>query len=134
MMTRNQPKQLRRGATAVELALTLPILFMFMFTTYEFGRANMMIHTVEAAAYEGARVGIIPGASTAESEQAARSVLGTAGIREATVSITPDDLATDSETISVEISFRYRDNSIIAPLFMGDGVVVRRCEMSREKL
>lgn len=127
-------KSRRRGVTAVEMALTLPILFLFLFATYELGRANMMMHTVEAACYEGCRVGIIPGALTDESEDAAQAVLATAGIRNADIRITPTNLSTDSETVSVEISFRFKDNSIIAPLFMGDRAISRICEMTRERL
>lgn len=133
MNLRKSKKQTRRGATAVELSLTLPILFLFVFATYELGRANMMMHTVEAAAYEGARVGIIPGANAEETEQAARDILATAGIREAEVTITPGDLSGNSDTISVEISFRFADNSLMAPLFMGDRAISRICEMNREK-
>lgn len=124
----------RRGVAAVELALTLPILFLFVFATYELGRANMMMHTVEAACYESCRVGIIPGALTEESEAAARSVLATAGIRNATIRVTPSDLTQNSEKVSVEISFTFKDNSIIAPVFMGDRAITRICEMTREKL
>ena len=116
------------------MALTLPILFLFLFATYELGRANMMMHTVEAACYEGCRVGIIPGALTDESESAALAVLATAGIRKADVRITPSSLATDSEKVSVEISFRFKDNSLMAPLFMGDRAITRICEMTRERL
>ena len=47
--------QHRHGVAAVEFALTVPFLFLFIFATYELGRANMIMHTTEAAAYEGAR-------------------------------------------------------------------------------
>lgn len=94
----------------------------------------MMMHTVEAACYESCRVGIIPGALTEETEAAARSVLATAGIRNATIQITPSNLSVNSETVSVEISFKFKDNSIIAPVFMGDRSITRFCEMTREKL
>lgn len=124
----------RRGVAAVELAMTLPILFLFVFATYELGRANMMMHTVEAACYEGCRVGIVPGAESDDSNAAARSVLATAGIRNATIRITPSNLNQKSETVSVEISFKFKDNSIIAPVFMGDRSITRICEMTREKL
>lgn len=126
-------KSNRRGVTAVEMALTLPILFLFMFATYELSRANMMMHTVEAACYEGCRVGIIPGAQTQESIDASQSVLGTAGIRNANIVVTPDDLADDSETLSVQITFNFKDNYLLAPLFMGDREVTRICEMTRER-
>ena len=50
----NNGKRLRtrRGASTVELALVLPIFFTLLFTAYEFGRANLMRHGAESAAYD----------------------------------------------------------------------------------
>jgi len=125
----------RQGVTAVEFALTVPILFLFLFGTYEMGRANMMLHTTEAAAYEGARTSIVPGATPEEAIAAARSVLATVGIRNADITITPTDLESASETVSVNISFLYKDNSTIFPFFLGEEATVdRTCQLSREIL
>ena len=67
--------QPRLGATAVEFALTLPILFLLLFACYEMGRANMLAHATESAAYEAARVGIVPGVTPDEISNAAEYVL-----------------------------------------------------------
>ena len=125
----------RRGVTAVEFALTVPILFAFLFATYEFGRANMMRHTAEAACYEGCRVAIVPGATAAEAIAAAEAILGTAGITDAQVNVTPATLQPDSPTVSVNITMRFQDNMLIFPTFLGEGASVdRTCELSREVL
>ncbi len=125
----------RRGATAVEFALTLPVLIIFMFATYEFGRANMMLHTAEAAAYEAARVGIIPNKTAAEVIDACEGVLATAGIRNARILVTPRNLENPTETVRVEVFFRYQDNSVMFPFFMDDDARVQKsCEMTREGL
>ena len=119
----------RRGVTAVEFALTVPILFAFLFATYEFGRANMMRHTAEAACYEGCRVAIVPGATAAE------AILETAGITDAQVNVTPATPQPDSPTVSVNITMRFQDNMLIFPTFLGEGASVdRTCELSREVL
>ena len=57
----------RVGALAVEVAMCLPILLMVLFGCYEVARANMLVHATESAAYEGARVGIIPGCNSRKS-------------------------------------------------------------------
>ena len=125
----------RRGVTAVEFALTVPILFTFLFATYEFGRANMMRHTAEAACYEGVRVAIVPGATADEVITAVESILITSGITDAQIDVTPANLDTESPTISVSISFRYQDNMLISPAFLGDGATVESaCQLSREVL
>ena len=51
---------LRRGAVAVEFAITVPFLFLILFGSIEFSRANMLRQTVSQAAYEAARRGDIP--------------------------------------------------------------------------
>jgi Flp pilus assembly protein TadG len=122
----------RRGATTVEMALTLPILFLLLFGGYELSRANMIMHTCEAAAYEGARVGIVPGATAAEAQTAAEGVLRTTGIKNATIEVNPSNLANASETIAVTIEVAFADNTLLAPLFVGDLRLVRTCELLRE--
>ena len=44
----------RRGATAVEFAITAPIFFIFLLASFEFGWMNVLRHSAENAAYEGA--------------------------------------------------------------------------------
>lgn len=122
----------RTGATAVEMALTLPVLMLLLFGAYEISRANMIMHGCEAAAYEGARVGIVPGATVAEVTDAVNGVLATIGISNANVTTTPANLATDSETVLVAIEVSFADNFLLAPVFVGSAPIVRACEMTRE--
>jgi Flp pilus assembly protein TadG len=56
----------RRGATAVEFALTAPIFFVFLLSAFEFGWLNVIRHTADNAAYEAARAAIVPGATVAD--------------------------------------------------------------------
>ena len=123
----------RAGATAVEFALTLPILLIFLFGTFELGRGNMMINTTEAAAYEAARVSIVPGSTVEEAEQAARAILGTAGIKKSTFEITPNDLNTQSEAVEVTLRVSFAENSLLVPSFLGDTTFVRTCVLNRER-
>ena len=129
-----QKSKQRRGVTAVEFALTVPVLFLFLFATYELARANMMQHTAEAACYEAARVAIVPGATNEEAVAAAESVLATAGIRNAQITVT-DTTTPASPVVRVNISFVFGDNMAIFPFFVGEGAGVdRTCELSRELL
>ena len=69
----------RRGTTTVEFALTAPIVFFLLMGAIELSRANMLRHTTVVAATEGARNGIIPGATSAECHQAAVNELDASG-------------------------------------------------------
>lgn len=48
------------GATLVEAAITILVLFMFLMGTMEFGRAYNVYQTMTAAAREGARFAVSP--------------------------------------------------------------------------
>ena len=128
--SRNQ----RKGAAAVELAVTFPLLMLVLFALFEITRANMMIHTAEAAAYECARLCIVPGANVDDGITAARQVLRTSGVGTSTIQVTPADLSADSESVSVTVSVRFGDNSIFTPTFMSGAPFVKTCELQREKL
>ena len=124
----------RKGATAVEFALTLPILFAFLFAGYELSRANMIMHTCEAAAYEGARVGIVPGANSDKIETAVRGILASVGVSNATITTDPAVIQDDTETIAVSVEVSFADNSVLRPLFMSIAPFTRTCTMQRENL
>ena len=72
----------RRGATAVEFALVLPIFVLFLMASFEFGWLNVVRHTADNAAYEAARYAMVPGATADEATQEAKSILKTIGVRE----------------------------------------------------
>lgn len=93
----------RGGAITVELAFTAPLLFLVFFASVEFSRLNVIKNTLENAAYEGCRQGILPGASEAKCKNAAQQILQTIGISDASVVVTPSTIATDSPQVTVDI-------------------------------
>jgi len=124
----------RRGATAVEFAMTAPLVFLLLFGALELSHANMVFNTTEAAAYEGARQGIVPGASAADCVTAAERILSISRIRGATVTVTPADLRTDTNTLTVSITVPYAANTIVVPTFTRTLQISGACELNREKL
>src|SRR3990170_1920701 len=84
----------RRGATAVEFALTAPIFFMFLLAAFEFGWLNVIRHTADNAAYEAARTAMVPGATADEARAKANGLLAIVGARGASVTVTPATLTT----------------------------------------
>ena len=53
----------RRGVTATEFAVVAPVFFLFLWSTFEFGKLYMIRHTADNAAYEACRHIIVPGAT-----------------------------------------------------------------------
>jgi Flp pilus assembly protein TadG len=124
-------KSARKGAVTAEVAICLPVLFVILFGIYEFAHVNMVIHATQSAAYEAARTAIVPGATDAETEASARSVLGSVGIRDFRVTITPP-LNSNSDIVQVNVDVPFRNNTTVFRLFVANPVFRGRCEMARE--
>lgn len=122
----------RTGSLTVEFALTLPVLLMILFAAYELGRANMLRNTAEAAAYEGARRGIVPGSDADDVRESVAFVLSTSGIRDADVRISPTVINLSTETVSVEIDVPMSGNTLIPTVFTRGMTFRGQCELNRE--
>lgn len=130
----SQPQQKNRsGAVTVEFAMTAPILFLLLMGALELGHANMVLNTTEAACYEGSRVGILPGATSAECIAATERMLQIGKIRDATVTVTPANLSTQSEFVTIQVVVPYRANAITVPVFTRGLTIQRQCRLTREK-
>ncbi len=123
----------RRGTTTVEFALTAPILFFLLMGAIEFSRANMLQHTAVVAATEGARRGIIPGATATECEQAATNELAAVGFSSAEVVIDPTVINDDTSQVTVSVSIPMSgENGFVLPRFLVGGSMQRSVTLQRE--
>lgn len=115
----------RRGAVTVEFALALPILLLFTFAGLEFSRVNMIRNTAINAAYEGARKGIVPGATAADCEAAATELLNFVEINGGTVVASPSPIqpSTDAVTVTVTVPITSANAFITPEFFLGKTIV-----------
>lgn len=132
-MKRNLRKK-TRGAVTVEVALCLPILMTILLGSYELARANMMLHSTESAAYEGARVGIIPGATPEAVRASVGRILSSVGVRTFDIDISPDVITNTTEEIEVFVTVPFRENLAIPTLFIREPVFTGTCTLRREIL
>lgn len=65
----------RSGATLVELAVVLPVFFLFIFAFIEFGHVFMTIHVLNGAAKQAARLGIGDNSTTPKVKTKANEIL-----------------------------------------------------------
>jgi len=116
-----RPSAKRRGATAVEFALAAPILFLFVFASVEFARANMIFNTIENAAYEGARRGVVPGATEPDCKAATQTLLDIVGIKNSTVTVDPTTIneSTESVTVTVDVPMTVSNGYVASHFFLG---------------
>jgi hypothetical protein len=83
----------------------------------------MLRNTIENAACEGARRGIVPGATALACEQSAQELLDIVRVNNATVDATPDPIAPNSEEVTLDIT---------VPLDASNGYLLPRYFLGRE--
>lgn len=125
--------QHRRGATAVEFAIVAPLLFLMFFAAIEFSRANMLRHSVNQAAYEGARRGMVPGASVADIEVEVGRIMEAATAFEYSVSVDPSTITNKTEQVTVQVDAGMDDNSWLGALFLSGESFSGACTLKRER-
>lgn len=107
----------RRGAETVELAVTLPLLMVVVFTGFEYGWAVLKSIQLDHAAREGAREASLSGSTIASVQDRVSTILQHSGIAPASVSVTmnpadPGSTATGS-SITVEVEAAYADIQLL---------------------
>jgi Flp pilus assembly protein TadG len=124
----------RHAVTTAEMAICLPVLFLFFFASVEFGRLNMLRHAAAEAAYEGARRGISPGATVADVRTSAADMLSTAWATGYTINVTPSTIAPETPQVTVSVSIPFGANSLLPPTFFGgNSTAASSCTLQREK-
>lgn len=127
-------KNSRKGAVTVEMALTVPILFLMVFASMEFAGMNVMRHTVDNAAYEAARHGIVPGATAADVVNEATSIMNAVGATNINVDVVPNTITNDTEEITVTVTVPVAGNGWMTPIFFDESsVLTGQCRMEREE-
>ena len=112
-------KSKRRAAVAIEFALTAPVFFLFMFSCLEFARVCMIRSTIENAAFEGARTGIVPGSTKSSCEAAAEFYLDIVGINNRTVTCNTLTNTTDEVTVTVSVPIDINNGYLTPRYFLG---------------
>ena len=124
----------RTGATTVEFAISLPVLILFTFTGIEFARVNMIRNTTVNAAFEGARQGIIPGATAAECEAAANQLLDLVKINGGSAVATPNPILPSSDSVTVTVTVPIDSgNSFVTPQFYMGATIEASVTLPRER-
>ncbi len=132
MTTQRKSNSQRQGAAMVEFAIVAPLLFMLFFASLEFCRVAMIRHTADNAVYEGCRVGIIPGATTAEVSAEAQLILNSLGLTNVSITVTPPVIDKDTDEVTVRVDVPLDDNSFVTNQFVAGRTVTRQLTMRRE--
>lgn len=96
----------RSGNALIETALVLPLLTSVAFGTIEYGHFFFVKHTLEGAAREGARAGIVSTASNGDVNSAVSTVMSAAGFSSGQYSVTysPSNVSTATAGSMVSVT------------------------------
>jgi Flp pilus assembly protein TadG len=124
----------RRGAAITEFALVLPLLVLIVFATIETCSMMYLQQSLKIAAYEGARIALVPGTTSGNVQAAVNQVLDDRHIGSATVTITPGNYSSAAvgTYIRVTASAPAKGNSLVGAWFYGGKTLQSSVEMMKE--
>ena len=118
----------------LEAAIVMPFFLLMLVGILEFGRAVMVLHSLEEAARVGARAAIVEGATASDVTQAVSATMATCGINDYELTVVPDpSVATQWEPITVTITADYNDvNWLPVPMYLGQTELSGSSSLPRE--
>jgi Flp pilus assembly protein TadG len=127
-------QQNKQGAAAVEFAIVLPVFVLILLGSIETCTMIFLQQSLEMAAYEGARVAIVPTTTSLNIESAAKQILTPRHIQNSSISVTPTDFqsAPYGTFIRVSVSVPCSSNSVIAGRFYSSRTLTGNVEMMKE--
>jgi Flp pilus assembly protein TadG len=107
----------RFGAATVETAVCLPFLIVMVFSSVELSGAVFLKHSVDLAAYEGARTVTRPGENAAKAAERVAQILASRKVTNYTYSCSPSVTASTPRGTPVEVTVTAPAGSLsIGPL------------------
>lgn len=124
----------RRGAAAVELAVMLPVFLIILFGTIETCTMIFLQQSLEIAAYEGARVAIVPETKDSDIIDSANALLLARKVKSASIAVSPTDFqnAPYGSFIRVSVSAPCSSNAMLPLAFYGSKTLTATVEMMKE--
>lgn len=104
--TATRDREMERGQSLVEVALILPLLLVLLIGIVTFANAWRTSQTITNIAREGARLGVTPGATTAEVEARVNDLLDESGLSSEKGDVTVEDVES-SPGDTVRVTIRY---------------------------
>jgi Flp pilus assembly protein TadG len=118
----------------VEFALMLPLLVLLVFATIETCSMIYLEQSLKIAAYEGARIALVPGTTGGNVMAAANQVLEDREVAGGTIAISPSNYP-DAKTgtyIRVTVSAPATGNSVVGAWFYGGRTMTSSVEVMKE--
>ncbi len=115
----------RSGAAVTELAITIPLIALVVMSTIETCSMLFLKQALRIAAYEGARVSLVPGAELVNVEAGCNEILAARKVKNATITVTPSNFNQQpyGTVVNVRVSADCASNSLFVPwIFTGRSI------------
>lgn len=116
IVNRSRRKKLNRGAALVELAISLPVLFLITMATLETCRVIYLRQSIKIAAFESARISVLPDANYETIKIQSDCVLLGRSIKNYQVYCEPQvpSTALSGDLITIRITAPISENSVLS--------------------
>lgn len=133
-MTTIKKSHNRRGTAAVEFAIILPVLLIIQLGTIEICTMIFLKQSLTIAAFEAARVSVVPTTTSANVVDAATKVLKIKKVKDFNVTITPANFsaAAYGTFIRVDVTAPCKSNSPISPFYFKSQSLTASVELMKE--
>lgn len=124
----------RNGAAVVEFAIIVPVFMLLVLGTIETCNMIFLQQSLKIAAYEAARVTLIPSAVAADVNTAANDILTSRRVSNGTINVDPVNFrsAPYGTFIKVSVSAPCANNSVFPLRFYGSKALTGTVEMMME--
>ncbi|TWT49739.1 TadE-like protein [Rubripirellula amarantea] len=134
LLSRPRATRIRQGTAVTELAVCLPVLVIIMLATIE---ACTMMHVqqrLKTTAFEGARVGIVPGSKQVNVEYQCELLLDGHKVHQYSVAMDPADPSTlnQGDWFTVTVEAPCGPNSLVGGWLYADKVLSRSVALRAE--
>jgi hypothetical protein len=132
------PKRVNRrscqGAALIELAVCLPVFFLITMATIETCRMIYLRQSLKIAAYECARLGIVPGATMSALKDQCDAILLGRNVRGYTFSCEPPDptILQYGDLLKVSIRISANENALVGTWFYRDKILTESVTIMAE--
>jgi len=125
----------QRGVAVTELAVCLPMLVLIVLATIETCTLIFVQQSLSIAAYEGARVSLVPDVTDANVVFQCETILQGRDVQDFTTSVTPTDIpnAAVGTWIRVETSAPFSSNSLVGGWLFNGRTLSASVEMRKER-
>lgn len=124
----------RRASAVVELAVCLPILVTLLLATTETCTMIHLQQSLKISAFEGARVGTVPGATAADVRAQCAALLDAHNVQNYSIQLAPANPETlqQGDYLQVTVSAEFGPNSLVGGWLFEDKILRRSVSLSAE--